>query len=310
MEYDPVDRYLFYVIRFLSILLILDNKITNQDKLLSHRLRGFSEIEHTKSALLNALRSEVRYIEVDTRAGNDGQIYIHHNPTADMIEGKVKICEKNEEKIKSLHYINGEHLLRLVDFLHTFKERASANQLFCLDIKDYGFEDNHLELVRKFDLESQTIFISWIPQTILRLREIGTVAPLFLSHLNLRRLGLAGSFLHSFLKDKIFRIGEYIVMGAERMESPLNGLSHGFQHALICNMLPTKFVGLLSETNGGIGVPTKMVCPELIKFVNDSNLKLMVFSVEKLHSYLKYSSMAGVDIVFCDDVPKMLRDLT
>jgi glycerophosphoryl diester phosphodiesterase len=287
----------------------LIKKTIHKEKLLSHRLRGFSEIEHTKSALIHALESEVPYIEIDTRVSKDGQIYIHHDSSGNFIEGKVRICEQNEGSIKSLHYKNGESILLLSDLLATFTDKAAPHQILCIDIKDNGFESDHLDLVRRLDLESRVIFISWIPQTLKRLKELGATSPLFLSHLNLKKFSSLGNFIHSVLKKRIIRISQYVMIGSERMESPLNGLKHGFQHSSICMDLPEKYIRILGEHDGGIGVPTRLVCPTLIDYAANNGLRLMAFSVNNLNDYLKYSAMDGLDIVFCDNAPKVLDEL-
>jgi hypothetical protein len=53
--------------------------------------------------------------------------------------------------------------------------------------------------VREHGVENNTTFVSWIPQSLLKLSELGARTPLILSHWNMHRFGPAGQLLSSIL---------------------------------------------------------------------------------------------------------------
>lgn len=276
-------------------------------KLLSHRLRGFSKTENTKSALLNSLSSNVPYLEIDTRVSKDGNIFVHHNPVIRSKEGKIQFSKENAVRLNILHYRNGESLLSFDDLLTTFQAEAPSDKTLCIDIKDFGFEKQHLDGVRKFDLESRVIFISWIPQTLIRLSELGAKTPLILSHINLMKFGFFGNILAFVFQDSLLRLYHFVLMGAGRMERSIKTLTHGFLHFCFCRTLPDNILSILAASGSGICVSKRLVCEQLLKYAYRHNLKLMVFSVIDLEEYQKYASIEGIDVVFCDDVPGVLN---
>ena len=82
-------------------------------KLLSHRLRGFSTIELSPTAMQNACETDVPYLEVDTRVSADGKIYLFHEPV--FTNGRVghPFASTPSEVLDRFAYPGGEKLLSL-----------------------------------------------------------------------------------------------------------------------------------------------------------------------------------------------------
>ena len=153
----------------------------NSDKILSHRLRGTPYPEHTFQALSEICKYNIPYLEVDTRVSKDGEIYLRHDAKlgkAFSISGNINSIEAF--RINKIKHQSGENILSLKNALEYFKMHSKDNQKFCIDIKDYGFEKEHLQIVRESGLNKKVCFISWIPQAILRLFEINKNIPLIL----------------------------------------------------------------------------------------------------------------------------------
>lgn len=134
------------------------------NKLLSHRLRGFSQIEHTLTALQKACNCQIPYLEIDTRTSSDREIYVYHDVIFCNGNTSYNLSKSSSHILNALKYRTGEKLLSLKKALSVFKKRKYSDQKLCIDIKDYGFEKEHLQLVRDYHLEENVIFVSWIPR--------------------------------------------------------------------------------------------------------------------------------------------------
>ncbi len=280
------------------------------DKLLSHRLRGFAEIENSLSAVVEGFESQVNYFEIDTRVSADGKIYVHHDPTIPFNGKTLYFCREHSQTLERVRYGTGEPLLPFNCLLAHFKPYASKGRLLYIDIKDYGFEEEHLSAVRSYNLEESVAFVSWIPQTLLKLSELGTSAPLFLSHVNLHKLGKGGRFLSRILENTRFRFFNQIITGTAKTSTPPpDRWAAGYQHTLICTDLPSPFPGILSQNNGGICVSCNDCAPALLDYCERNTLNLLVFSVSTTKEFLKYANLPGIQKVFCDNAPNVYNEL-
>ena len=249
-------------------------------KLLSHRLRGFDDIENTAKALYQACNSTVPYLEIDTRVSKDGEIYVFHDPFFQVNRTtRSRICDTPLREIDSWIYPAGERLLRLDKALEIFSNRRFKDQKLCLDLKDFGLECRHLEKVREADLEQSVYFVSWMPQSLVQLWEMGAKAPLILSHWNLYRYGLFGRFAA-------------ITLGKLRL---------GYKDVLICRELPKSLVRILKQSGGGICIHTSVVCEDLVSYCRKNGLKIWVFGARNFSQYVRYAKNPFINVVFCDD---------
>jgi hypothetical protein len=281
------------------------------EKLLSHRLRGFGQFEHTASALKVACASAAPFLEADARASRDGEIFLWHDVrTRKLAEPDLVFADTDAEDLARVRYRNGEPILSLREALKIFSAQSSPAQKFCLDLKDFGFEETCLRLVREAELEARVCFISWIPQTLLRLKELETTAPLVLSCCNLITLGLLGTLLDFLLANCRFRLGWIVILGRNKSASPLGPLARGFQHGFFCRRLPEPLLEALASSRGGICVNRWLTGDALTEYCRDSALRLWVFSTETAPQYLEYASNPGIDVVFCDDAPIVLDALS
>lgn len=275
------------------------NTLTN--KMVSHRLKGFSQYEHSLSALKNACESGFHYLEVDTRVSKDGVIYVHHgSSTSTDYTKKINFAQSLSSEINNIRFKNTENILTLEECLNVFKDRKNRTQKLCLDIKDYGFEERHLDLVKSFDLEDNVVFVSWIPQTLIRLKEIGSTSPLILSHWNLISYKSLGKFAVDIFSNKIVSFGGYVLLGNNKFNSPLGRFSKGFQYAILMQKIPEDLLNILELSGGGICVHKKMLSKYLVQYCQQNNIKLWIFSVSDKGELYKYANEYSVDAVFCD----------
>ena len=188
-----------------------DHMRNNFAKLLSHRVRGYSEFEHIPSAFKMACESRVPYIEIDTRVSKDGEIFVYHDiKTNSCLTEQKKFSETNASLIKKINYRNHEKILSLDEALDMFTSRKYADQVLCIDIKDFGYEQKHLNLVRHYNLEKNVIFVSWIPQSLIALKKLNVQSSLILSHWNLIKFGRISTTLCQIMGNRLIRIFHFI----------------------------------------------------------------------------------------------------
>lgn len=276
-------------------------------KVLSHRVRGFAAYEHCPSAFMAACGSRVPYLEIDTRVSSDGEVFVYHDPclASSALTSRALIAETPGVTLRAVTYANGERLLRLDEALAMFAHRICKAQVLCIDIKDYGFEEQHLRLVRDADLELNVTFISWIPQTLIALNLLGAQSPLVLSYWNVRRYGVGGRWLCRALENRVCRIFRYVIIGRRQCDGPLDGIAHGYQHVLVCDTLPDSLATMLAKSGGGMCVHVSSVSHELSAYCQEKQLRLWVFSARSEEEFLEYALQEGVHVVFCDDAKSM-----
>ena len=278
--------------------------------LLSHRLRGFPGVEHSRRALERAIRVPVPFLEIDTRVSADGVVYVYHNvQTSSDVGSKLRFSETPSPSLDALRYTTGGSLLTLQEALALFKGRSYQDQKLCIDIKDFGFEEEHLRLVREAGVEDDIVFVSWIPQSLLRLHDLGAPNPLVLSHWNLHAWGKAGALLAHALRDQQLRLHHYVVLGARQVTTDLGNLDHGYQHTLVCRDVPPPIRRILASSGGGICIHRSLVGDAVISYWQDQALQLWIFSVDTAKEYLRYARRPGTDVIFCDDTPAVLEAL-
>lgn len=279
-------------------------------KLLSHRLRGFGRSEHTASALRAGCDSDCAFLELDVRASADGEMFLWHDVrTGKLAEINLRFAVTRGKELSRVRYPNGEAILGLPEALGIFASESRPDQKLCLDIKDFGFEESYLAMVRDAGLESRTCFISWIPQTLLRLHALETTAPLVLSCCNLTQLGAVGAVLDGLIANWRLRLGWIVVLGRNQATTPLGSLAHGFQHGYFCRQLPAPLLEAITASRGGICVHRSLTGRKLAEYCRSHDLQLWVFSTDTTPDYLRYASMPEVDVVFCDDAPTVIEGL-
>jgi len=275
----------------------------NPEKLLSHRARGFAKYEHSLSAVTAAINSSIQNLEIDTRVSEDHVIYVHHNPLLSRkIFGKnLSIGKTNSDALDDCLYPDGSSLVRLNTVLSIFSDQANSNRYLYIDIKDSGYEQEHLELVYKHSLEKHIIWVTWMPQCCLALWSLDKTIPIVLSHWNTHTLGSLGQWLSNRLANGMSSFGNYVRIGANRYNSPLGKFSCGYQHSLVCYELPDELEKVLTESRGGICVHTSVAGPRLYSYCKRVGLKLQVFSANSLRAFNSLSSIEDVDMIYCNE---------
>jgi len=276
-------------------------------KLISHRLRGFGREENCRSALRQACASTVPCLEIDTRVAADGRIFVYHNPRGRRgVAGRPHIARVDGARVGAARYLSGETLLELDEALRIFRERRHPEQRLCLDMKDCGFESEHLQLVDRYGLEARTSWMSWVPSSLECLYRMGITGPLIFAHWNLTRLATMGHWLHAALSQIDVRMLHLVLRGVDRAPA-VPDHAHGFQHSLVCTRLPADLERLLARSGGGMCVHSSLVSDRLASYCRDAGLQLWVYRVPTAAGYARYAANEGVSRICCDDAPAVLQ---
>lgn len=271
-------------------------------KLLSHRARGYGAPEGSQEALELACQSAVPYIELDTRIGLDCKLYVHHDPLARANK------PDSRGQIRPFRY-RPRDLLSLKDAIKVFARLSFPHQRLCLDVKDIGFENEHIKEILEAGIEHRVVFISWNPKTLFTISQINAIFPLILSWLPLQRLGLFGSTISQLIYTRKLSFKHFVICGTENPIKSLANFNLGYQHALIGKTLPQNLTELLANSGGGICIPTTLYCACLGTHAKASKLQLWVYSVQAHTDFIKFASMKTVDVVFSDCAARSLASL-
>jgi len=277
--------------------------LSGYPKLLSHRARGFGWPEATPEAIGAALRSGVRHVELDTRVDVTGEIFVRHSPRVRTSHGA-----------QALHGLSGDTLTRhgiakLADVLQIAAATMDETQTLCLDIKDYGFEREHVALIEQYGLAARTVFVSWIPGTLAVLHEIAPEFRLILSHINLQFLPFGARLVETLLGTNELRALDFIALGPGAAEQELRH-KVGFQHGLIARDLPADYIRFLAGSGGGICVPLFCVCDALDAWCERHSLRQWVFTANDAATYRRLCRRPAIDVIFSDDPLKVTAGLT
>lgn len=262
-------------------------------KLLSHRARGFGHAESSHAAIKAAVMSGIPYLELDTRVNGEGKIYCYHHSRIRLGTAFKRLRDTTDEELSR------ENVPSLGAVLQLIREHIQPFQKLCIDIKDFGFEKQHLELIDDYDLTSQTVFISWIPQTIVRLHRLAPDSELIFSHINLAFSPLLTAMANGLFCRKEIRLLDFIVMGQKGAGGVLKH-QVGYQHGLFVDYLPNDLVHILQSCGGGICVPNFSLCNQLDNWCLENNLQQWVFTINEPHAFQALNDRPSVNVIFTD----------
>jgi len=286
-----------------KVIISKDSILTKKERLkfLSHRVRGFDKYDATLMALKKAIKANIKYIEIDVRASKDGILYVYHDPCTGNDTNKTR-CFYNtySDHIKNISYNDGQKILTLEDALIEFKNTKRQDQYLCIDIKDYGYEKKYIQMVRHFELETNVVFISWIPQTLLKLNQFKVKAPLIFSHFNfMNSRYIPSSFFTKVLKNLRINLFNFIIMGQNTYNEPIEP-EKGYQHCMLLNEIPKELQLVLSNSKGGICIPKIMIGKKIFNYCNKKSLKLWIFSANTIQEFKTFASNSNIDVIFCN----------
>jgi len=258
--------------------------MVDMSQLVSHRFRGFSKHENTIEGLLAALDFGVSQVEFDIRVTRCGTPLIYHDEFAAAGDGqRHRICDimaRDRQMLGGVfaHMPTAEELLKSAAF---HKNKAGL----LIDMKDAGFEDMLVALAKRFRVEAQIIWVSWLPETLYAIHDLLPDANLTLSHW-CQNPNSAIRSIHKVYDAKngqIPRPARTLVVG-ERSGWFVDGPVEGEIRELIHNVC----------------VPVDMVSRELVEGYQADGIKVSAFSYVTRDGINQAEKDLGLDDYFID----------
>lgn len=230
---------------------------------ISHRFRGFSDVENTIQGLNAALDFGVHQIEFDIRVAECGTPMIYHDEAAKDASGKARfICEIMQRDFAGaggdFHHMPTADALFQAIAIH-----ANQDCQLLIDIKDAGFEEMIYALARSYRLTNRITWVSWLPEVLYAMNDIELGQKLCLSHW-CRRPGRHTRALHhvfSAVNGHIKRPSRRYVLG-ERSGWFVDGPLRGELRKIITDVC----------------VPAGQVWPDLVRQYQADGISVSAFS--------------------------------
>ena len=258
--------------------------MVTQSHLISHRFRGFSDHENTIAGLNSALDFGVNQVEFDIRVTRCGTPLIYHDEAAKTHSGEFRhICSimaKDRNRLGGAfsHMPTAENLFKAAA-AHENKAKL------LIDMKDAGFEDMLVALAKAYRLTEQFVWVSWLPETLYKIRDLLPDAELTLSHWcqNPNATVRAAHKVYTARNGHIPRPSRKFAIG-ERSGWFVDG--------------PLK--GKIRELVQNVCVPANMVTRDLVENYQADGIKVSAFSYVTRDDVEQAEKELGLDDYFID----------
>ncbi|MBO3753602.1 MAG: glycerophosphodiester phosphodiesterase [Candidatus Brockarchaeota archaeon] len=136
---------------------------------IGHRGAKFYEPENTLRSFRKALELGVDAVELDVRRTRDGELVVIHDAGVERTtNGKGLVRELTLKEIRRLDAGKGEKIPTLEEALDFLDGKVKI----LIELKEEGFEEEVLKLVRGKRLEKNVILISFLEDALRRIRRL------------------------------------------------------------------------------------------------------------------------------------------
>ena len=264
--------------------------MTGLKNLISHRFRGFAPYENSIAGLNAALDCGVLNLEFDIRVAKCGTPMIYHDEFAKGGDGR-KYHLKDIMAADFLALGGTYAHIPTADALFAAAARHTNRQArFLIDIKDAGFEEEILSLVRANGLAGRIVWVSWLPDVLYRLHDIDPETPLCFSHW-CKRPGQIIIAKHQVYaaKDGTIPRGEPGYVHGKRLGWFVNGPLRG------------QLRDIIKTTGGSVCVPQNMVSRDLVDDYHADDIKVSTFSYTAWHKIKDHNKRFNINLYFIDN---------
>ena len=134
----------------------------------SHRGESLDYTENSMSAFYKAYFDGSSGIEMDIRKTLDNKLVLCHDKTINRIsESKGKVCDMTYDELLKVDF-NGEKIVLLEE---VFKFFCNKNIIILAEIKESGFEQDIINLIKKYNLNN-IIISSFSSKILKKVREL------------------------------------------------------------------------------------------------------------------------------------------
>jgi hypothetical protein len=293
------------------------------DHLLSHRLRGFDQVESTGRGLEEALKAGARHMEFDVRFTEDGCPVAYHDTVFKPDRGATSYIDKWPlAALRSQRSLR--HMATLEDMCKCFADFRTPDALLHVDVKVSGHESVIHETIAKFGLLTNSVLVSWLPEVLVNFHAISPLTRLCFCHLPLART----SWLYGVAKrisPIVQGIAPSIGKGLQDLDlAPIlaseaqavrlhfhddgdvtTGNPDADPHATPGHVIPDVLTGpmldLLRETRGFVCAPLTLATRELRESYRALGIQFAVYSVADFRTLDDVMAKIDPDIVYVDN---------
>lgn len=259
-------------------------------RLISHRFRGFAELENTIEGLNAAMSFGVQLLEFDIRVTRCGTPLIYHDEYALDNTGKRRmICDV---MAKDLTAIGGRFatMPTAEALFNAAGQHTNKSARLLVDIKDAGFEHEIHALIMAAGLGHRVTYVSWVPEALYQIHEIAPEVPLCLSHW-CRSPDAMTRKIHTVHEAKNGHI-------APKTSRYVHGKRSGY---FVDGPLKGELLEIIRTTKGSVCVPQNMVSAELVEYYHRNSIEVSAFSYVNWPSIMAADNAMKIDQYFIDD---------
>jgi Glycerophosphoryl diester phosphodiesterase family len=292
------------------------------DHLLSHRLRGFDDVESTRLGLERGLKAGVRNVEFDVRVTRDGCPIAYHDPFFLADDGNWSFVDQWDfAALRSQRSL--ARIATLEDMCRCFSDFQSPDALLHVDVKVSGFESVIRDTIAKFGLLSNTVLVSWLPDVLVRFHSISPQTRLCFSHLSLARapwlynaaktifpiveratpiIGKGMRGLAPVLANQMLAVRLYFYDNGDAASGHLyDSDAHTTPGCVVPTVLTGGMLELLRRTNGMVCMPLALATRRLREDYRSLGVQFAVYSVADIESLKEVMARIDPDIVYVDN---------
>jgi glycerophosphoryl diester phosphodiesterase len=132
-----------------------------------HRGAKAYEIENTLESFKKAIELGVNAVELDVRISADGKLIISHDDNLKKVHGvDIRVSEATLEKLKEA---TGNRIATLEEVLKFIDGKVEK---ILVELKEAGYEDKVLDLIKKEKLTDKVIIVSFHEEVLARVRDL------------------------------------------------------------------------------------------------------------------------------------------
>ena len=258
--------------------------------LISHRFRGFAPHENSIAGLNAALDFGVLNLEFDIRVAKCGTPMIYHDEFAK--DGKGRKHWLKDVMADNFAALGGtfSHIPTADALFAAAASHTNTKARFLIDIKDAGFEEEILSLVRLNKLAGRITWVSWLPDVLYRMHGIDPDTPLCLSYW-CKRPGQI-----TIAKHDIFEAKNGIIPRGKP------GYTHGKRLGwFVDGPLRGDLRKFIKKTGGSVCVPQNMVSRDLADDYHADGIAVSTFSYTDWKKINRHKNDFNIDLYFIDN---------
>jgi glycerophosphoryl diester phosphodiesterase len=148
---------------------------------IGHRGARAYEPENTLSSYKKALELGVDAVELDARRTKDGEIIVIHDAEVDRTtNGRGLVSQLTLKEIKQFNTEKDQKIPTLEEALDFLDKKVKV----LIELKETGFEEKMLKVIRKKELEKNVIIVSFLEEALRKVRELDDIVETGLIYTN------------------------------------------------------------------------------------------------------------------------------